>query len=293
MIFPFALFCQQGYSSNFYFSQMSFFNPAFVGSNFTNEVSFTSRNQWTSVENSPQSQFLTLSSARKNNVGLGFSAFTKKNFIERRTLTYIDFSYKLQLNDDRYIFLGLKGGASFFKADLISLIDQNLIIDPALENNATFNPNIGVGFLFKSPKYYFSFSIPRIFSGSNNNLQSRDDLVNTFLAAGFNTALTSNLGIESNIMLTTTKGFKNVLDINAMIKVNDAFKIGSNFRSNNTMSPLVLLNIKNFNVGYSYEFQTNNSFGRLGLKTHELFLKIDLNQQGLGDGGGQEEEDVE
>ena len=293
MIFPFALFCQQGYSSNFYFSQMSFFNPAFVGSNFTNEVSFTSRNQWTSVENSPQSQFLTLSSARKNNVGLGFSAFTKKNFIERRTLTYIDFSYKLQLNDDRYIFLGLKGGASFFKADLISLIDQNLIIDPALENNATFNPNIGVGFLFKSPKYYFSFSIPRIFSGSNNNLQSRDDLVNTFLAAGFNTALTSNLGIESNIMLTTTKGFKNVLDINAMIKVNDAFKIGSNFRSNNTISPLVLLNIKNFNVGYSYEFQTNNSFGSLGLKTHELFLKIDLNQQGLGDGGGQEEEDVE
>ena len=291
MILPFALFCQQGYSSNFYFSQMSFFNPAYVGSSFKSEASFISRNQWTSVENSPQSQFLTLSSPRKNNIGLGFSAFTKKNFIERRTLTYLDFSYKLQLNDDRFIFLGLKGGVNFFKADLVSLTDQNLIIDPALENNATFNPNIGVGFLFKSPKYYFSFSIPRIFSGSNNNFQTRDALVNTFIAAGFNTVLTSNLGVESNIMFTTTKGFKNILDFNAMIRVNDAFKIGANYRSNNTMSPLVLLNIKNFKVGYSYEFQTNNSFGSLGLKTHELFLKIDLNYQSLDESGEQAEED--
>lgn len=271
-----CLNAQQGDDSSFFFSQMSFYNPAYVGSNFVNEVSVSTRNQWTSIENSPRGQLLTLSSPRKNNVGLGISAFTRKNFVERRSLAYIDFSYKLQFSSEKFLFLGLKGGTSLFKTDFSEISNQSIITDPALNNTNRVKPNLGVGMLLKYPKFYFSFSIPRLFSQSDNNFEYNNERMNTYLGVGFKKEVLSNIGFETNAFLRLIQGSKAIMDLNGLLSFNENLKLGANYRTNNTISPLLQLRINNLDVGYGYEFSLNNNLVGLGVKTHEIFLKFIL-----------------
>ena len=271
-----SLNAQQGDYSSFFFSQMSFYNPAYVGSNFVNEVSLSTRNQWTSIENSPRGQLLTLSSPRKNNVGLGISAFTRKNFVERRSLAYIDFSYKLQLSSEKFLFLGLKGGTSLFKTDFSEISNQSIITDPALNNTNRVKPNLGIGMLLKYPKFYLSFSIPRLFSQSDNNFEYNDERMNTYLGVGFKKEVLSNISFETNAFLRLIQGSKAIMDLNGLLIFNENIKLGANYITNNTISPLLQIRINNLDIGYGYEFSLNNNLIGLGVKTHEIFLKFIL-----------------
>ena len=271
-----SLNAQQGDDSSFFFSQMSFYNPAYVGSNFVNEVSLSTRNQWTSIENSPRGQLFALSSPRKNNVGLGISAFTRKNFVERRSLAYIDFSYKLQFSSEKFLFLGLKGGTSLFKTDFSEISNQSIITDPALNNTNRVKPNLGIGILLKYPKFYFSFSIPRLFSQSDNNFEYNNERMNTYLGVGFKKEVLSNIGFETNAFLRLVQGSKAIMDLNGLLSFNENLKLGANYRTNNTISPLLQLRINNLDIGYGYEFSLNNNLLGLGVKTHEIFLKFIL-----------------
>lgn len=271
-----SLNAQQGDDSSFFFSQMSFYNPAYVGSNFVNEVSLSTRNQWTSIENSPRGQLFALSSPRKNNVGLGISAFTRKNFVERRSLAYIDFSYKLQFSSEKFLFLGLKGGTSLFKTDFSEISNQSIITDPALNNTNRVKPNLGIGILLKYPKFYFSFSIPRLFSQSDNNFEYNNERMNTYLGVGFKKEVLSNIGFETNAFLRLIQGSKAIMDLNGLLSFNENLKLGANYRTNNTISPLLQLRINNLDIGYGYEFSLNNNLLGLGVKTHEIFLKFIL-----------------
>lgn len=278
-----CLNAQQGDDSSFFFSQMSFYNPAYVGSNFVNEVSVSTRNQWTSIENSPRGQLLTLSSPRKNNVGLGISAFTRKNFVERRSLAYIDFSYKLQFSSEKFIFLGLKGGTSLFKTDFSEISNQSIITDPALNNTNRVKPNLGVGMLLKYPKFYFSFSIPRLFSQSDNNFEYNNERMNTYLGVGFKKEVLSNIGFETNAFLRLVQGSKAIMDLNGLLSFNENLKLGANYRTNNTISPLLQLRINNLEIGYAYEFSLKNTLIGLGVKTHEVFLKFNIENSNNGE----------
>jgi len=274
---------QQGDDSSFYFLQMSFFNPAYAGSNFVNEISLSTRNQWTSIENSPRGQLLTISSPRKNNVGLGISAFTRKNFIERRSLAYIDFSYKLQFSSEKFLFLGLKGGTSLFKTDFSEIMDQTLITDPALNNTNRIKPNLGLGLLLKYPKFYFSFSIPRLFSQNDDNFEYNNQRLNTYLGFGLNKEIVSNIRFETNMFLRLSQGYKAIMDLNGVLSFNDNLKLGTNYRTNNTLSPLIQLSLKNIEIGYAYEFSLNNTLLGLGVKTHEVLLKFNLDNSNVGE----------
>ena len=258
---------------------MSFYNPAYVGSNFVDEISLSSRNQWTSIENSPRGQLLTLSSSRKNNVGLGISAFTRKNFVERRSLAYIDFSYKLQFSSERFLFLGLKGGTSLFKTDFSEISNQSIITDPALNNTNRVKPNFGIGLLLKYPKFYFSFSIPRLFSQSDNNFIYNNERMNTYLGVGFKKEVLSNISFETNAFLRLIQGSKAIMDLNGLLSFNENIKLGANYRTNNTISPLLQIRVNNLEIGYGYEFSLNNNLIGLGVKTHELFLKFILDNK--------------
>jgi len=273
---------QQDPTTSFFFNQMIFFNPAYAGSNFSNEISFASRNQWTSIENSPRSQFFSLSSMRENNVGLGISLFSNKTFVERRTISYIDFSYKLELNSEKYIFLGLKGGADFLKTDITNIIGlgENQTFDPALNNESRILPNLGVGILFKSNKFFFSFSIPRMFSNETNELQFSGSNTNPiYLVTGYNAELNDNLSIKTNLFLKSSKGQKNSLQSSIVLNVNENFEIGLNYKTSNFLTPLMMVNLGQFKLGYAYEMPLINSISNLSVRTHEVLLFYNLNKK--------------
>ena len=272
------LLSQQDPFLSFYKNQMSIINPAFAGIEYDYSLTFNSRNQWATIENSPSTQFFSISSKREKNVGIGLSFVSNKAFIESRTMTYIDFSYKLQISSETNLFLGLKPGGTFFDINFNNL---SFNTDPALTNYSKFNPNLGIGFLLQSNKVWLSLSTPRLFNSEGDGIiNSYATNSNIYTAVGINLNLKDNIVLKPSLLARFTEGYESVLDLSTMVNVNDRFEFGGNYRTNNSLSGLFLVNIKNFRVGYAYETSTNNRGYNINLNTHEILLTINVNKGG-------------
>ena len=272
------LLSQQDTFLSFYKNQMSIINPAFSGIEYDYSLTFNSRNQWATIENSPSTQFFSISSKREKNLGIGLSFVTNKAFIESRTMTYIDFSYKLQISSDTNLFLGLKPGGTFFDINFNNLSFNS---DPALVNYSKFSPNLGIGVLLQSNKFWLSLSTPRIFNSTGDGIiNSYATNSNIYSAVGFNLNLMDNIVLKPSLLARFTEGYESVLDLSTFISVNNRFEFGVNYRTNNSLGGLFLINIKNFKVGYAYETSSNKSGYSMNLNTHEILFTINIDKGG-------------
>ena len=271
---------------------MNLINPAYAGAESQNMVAISSRNQWNAIENSPKNQIVTFSSQRKNNVGLGVSISSSKFFVERNTSTYIDFSYRLSITQNMNLFLGLKGGATFYKADLLGLNSLGSGVDPAQGLFSRVNPNLGVGALVQSESFWLSLSIPRLFSVSNeeNFSATSTDKVHSYIATGGIFQLNDFLSIKPSMLIRSVETQPETSIINSsittveflgMVGFKQFLDVGISYRTNNTMGIVSFIKIKDFlDVGYAYETSIGSTMSSLGVKTHELTLRFRLGNYG-------------
>ena len=205
---------------------MSLINPAYAGAEAKNIIALTSRNQWVSIENSPKTQVLTFSSERKKNVGLGVSIIANNFFVEKNTASYVDFSYKLNLSTNSALYLGLKGGATFQKANLVGLKSSSPGADPAQGLFSRINPNLGVGMLIQTPSFWFSFSVPRLFNTGNdfNFSISATDLVHTYFASGAILKINDSFSLKPNVLIRTVSDFITTADFLTLLNFKNIFE---------------------------------------------------------------------
>ena len=149
---PLITFSQQESYYTLYRYNMNVINPAYAGALGKNVFAFTSRRQWSSMEDAPSTLAFSYSSERENNVGLGLSVVSDKVFIEQQTFAYVDFSYKLDMESTQ-LYLGLKAGGNFYSADPIALSAYSASSDPAQQQLSRFNPNVGAGAFLKGENF--------------------------------------------------------------------------------------------------------------------------------------------
>ena len=281
LIIPNLISSQQESYYSLYRYNMNVINPAYAGADASNMLSFTSRSQWASVQDAPNTLALAFSSARENNVGLGISLVSDKVFIEQQTFAYIDFSYKLQMSGESTLFLGLKGGGNFYSADPTALSAYLSVGDPSQVSLSKFNPNIGAGAYFKATNYWVSFSIPRLFNvkrDSDNLAVTAKDRVHTYLGGGVDLPVSNGIYIKPSLMIRKVKGLPTTADITGMVSWQNQFDIGLSIRTNSSMALMSMISLGMFDVGYAYETPTDNGLSQLNLRTHELVLRINLGE---------------
>ena len=274
-------FGQQESYYSLYRYNMNVINPAYAGADAANMLSFTSRSQWASVQDAPNTLALAFSSARENNVGLGISLVSDKVFIEQQTFAYINFSSKLQMSGESALFLGLKGGGNFYSADPTALSAYLSVGDPSQVSLSKFNPNIGAGAYFKATNYWVSFSIPRLFNvkrDSDNLAVTAKDRVHTYLGGGVDLPVSNGIFIKPSLMIRKVKGLPTTADITGMVSWQNQFDIGLSIRTNSSMALMSMISLGMFDVGYAYETPTDNGLSQLNLRTHELVLRINLGE---------------
>ncbi len=267
---------QESYYSLYRYN-MQVINPAFAGSEDYDFVSILNRTQWLSEKDSPQTNAFSLSSKRKNNVGLGLSVVSDKVFVERQTFLYVDFSYNLKLNEKSDLFLGLKAGGNFYRSSPSNLEDYVSVPDPSQQEFRRFNANLGVGLLINNPSYWVSFSIPRIF-----NVKRDDDLfigakdrVHSYLGTGLNLSLNNNLILKPAILLRKVVTLPLSADFSTFLSFNNAIDLGLAYRTNSSFSGMAFIKIfENLNLGYAYEFPVETNLRDLSINTHELVLQF-------------------
>ncbi|MDA7808235.1 PorP/SprF family type IX secretion system membrane protein [Flavobacteriaceae bacterium] len=277
---PLISFSQQESYYTLYRYNMNVINPAYAGALGKNVFTFTSRRQWSSMQDAPSTLAFSYSSERANNVGLGLSVVSDKVFIEQQTFAYVDFSYKLDMESTQ-LYLGLKAGGNFYSADPIALSAYSASSDPAQQQLSRFNPNVGAGALLKGELFWASFSIPRLFNvkrESDNIAVTAKDRMHSYLGGGVDLPIGSGLLVKPSVMLRKVKGLPVTTDFTGMLSWQNQFDVGISYRSSSSFALLSVISLGGFDIGYAYETPTASSLSQLNLKTHEIVLRINLGQ---------------
>ncbi|MDA9140133.1 PorP/SprF family type IX secretion system membrane protein [Flavobacteriaceae bacterium] len=287
---PLISFSQQESYYTLYRFNMNVINPAYAGALGKNVFAFTSRRQWSSMQDAPSTLAFSYSSERANNVGLGLSVVSDKVFIEQQTFAYADFSYKLDMESTQ-LYLGLKAGGNFYSADPRVLSTYSTSSDPAQQQLSRFNPNVGAGAYLRGELFWASFSIPRLFNvkrESDNLAVTAKDRVHSYLGGGADFAIGSGLLLKPSVLFRKVKGLPVTTDITGMLSWQNQFDLGVSYRTSSAFALLAVVSLGGFDIGYAYETPTVSSLSQLNLKTHEIVLRINLGQGDQTDKAGPE-----
>ena len=293
VLVPLISFSQQESYYTLYRFNMNVINPAYAGALGKNVFAFTSRRQWSSMQDAPSTLAFSYSSERANNVGLGLSVVSDKVFIEQQTFAYADFSYKLDMGSTQ-LYLGLKAGGNFYSADPRVLSTYSTSSDPAQQQLSRFNPNVGAGAYLRGELFWASFSIPRLFNvkrESDNLAVTAKDRVHSYLGGGADFAVGSGLLLKPSVLFRKVKGLPVTTDITTMLSWQNQLDLGVSYRTSSAFALLAVVSLGGFDIGYAYETPTDSSLSQLNLKTHEIVLRINLGQGDQTDKAGPESSD--
>ena len=277
---PLITFSQQESYYTLYRFNMNVINPAYAGALGKNVFAFTSRRQWSSMQDAPSTLAFSYSSERANNVGLGLSVVSDKVFIEQQTFAYAAFSYKLDMESTQ-LYLGLKAGGNFYSADPRVLSTYSTSSDPAQQQLSRFNPNVGAGAYLRGELFWASFSIPRLFNvkrESDNLAVTAKDRVHSYLGGGADFAVGSGLLLKPSVLFRKVKGLPVTTDITTMLSWQNQLDLGVSYRTSSAFALLAVVSLGGFDIGYAYETPTVSSLSQLNLRTHELVLRINLGE---------------
>jgi len=257
------------------------YNPAFAGSEDHLVLMASSRHQWVGFEGAPSTQYLMGHAPLKSNMGLGLTLFSDRLGPANQTGFYVDFSYKLKLDESSKLSFGLKGGGNLWQAnfnDLEVYEAGDATFSGAIES--AFLPNFGFGIQYQyTDKFYAAVSLPRLVQNEyNGNTDSEIDgeFRHFFVMAGYKHSLNSNVVLEPTFILRRVQNAPIAFDINVNAIFNKKFKAGLMYRLGNALGAQLQYSINDkMSIGYAYDLSTT-ALGQNNSGTHEIMMRFDF-----------------
>lgn len=277
-----ALMAQQETAYTFYRQHMNLVNPAYAGMDSITVATSTLRKQWTGVADAPETQAVSFGTNLGKNLGFGMTVINDKTFIEKQTYVSLDFSYKLKMSETADFYFGMKAGGNFYDVNTSGLETYNIQSDPALGSINTFNPNIGVGAVYKEGPMYVSLSIPRLLNTKKAKNELGYSMVVTdsphiYLSGGYDFPLQgefSTLVLKPSVMLRYVAGAPVSLDLTAMLQIDKTFELGGMYRTDKAYAAMATVLISNrFLFGFAYEMSTQPTLAA-ARNTNEILLQF-------------------
>lgn len=266
-----------------YMDNLLIVNPGFAGTKEIGSFMAVARNQWVAFDGAPQTRTFSFHTPVKDlGLGVGFSVLSDKIGPLNQTGIYFDYSYWLKMNEEFRLSLGLKGGFSFYRADLTSL--ETVHPDPIYQRDIfkNFLPNFGVGGFLFSENTYVGISVPKLVE----NVISREEYsseyvgrekIHFYIVGGHIFKLNEEIKIKGHSMMKIVKNVPIAFDITAMGGFKDRFWFGAMMRPGDSWGLLAQVNAAdNILIGYSYDlsFSELNTFNN---GTHEIMVSYNLN----------------
>ncbi|WP_374505930.1 type IX secretion system membrane protein PorP/SprF [Flavobacterium sp.] len=277
-----AVMAQQETAYSFYRQHMNLVNPAYVGMDSITVATTTLRKQWTGIANAPETQAVSFGTTLGKKVGFGVTVISDKTFIEKQTYVSLDFSYKLKMSETADVYFGIKAGGNSYNVNTSGLETYNVQADPALASISTFNPNVGVGALYKEGALYVSLSIPRLLNTKRATNEAgyasvATDSPHIYLSGGYDIPLSgefSRLILKPSAMLRYVSGAPTSLDLTTMLQVDKIFEIGGMYRTDKAYGAMATVVISNrLQFGFAYEMSTQASLAA-ARNTNEMLLRF-------------------
>lgn len=287
-----SLQAQQVNMFNHYFYKPMIYNPAYAGNKETN-VMLISKSQWSGFKQAPQSLILTADgSLLKDKAGLGISMISERKGIVNRSGGDIYYSYRLKINEDINLRLGIAFGIidqtiDFTKALLESSADPLLFEDA--QRKTAFDANAGLAFRAKG--FELGLAAPQLLGNRFRYVDDEDVRLNYTQVRHYIGTLKYTFVISENKELSVTPlamlRYIPTLPVQYNANVNldwkNKFWVGGTYVSDYAISANAGFHInKRLHVGYSYDFILGK-IGKYAGTTNEIMLNLEF-------GGNKKEE---
>lgn len=274
-----------------YMYNIGSFNPAYVGTVETPDISALYRAQWIDIPGAPRTiRFGTNLPFKNETMGLGLNVVNDQ--IGPVTQTYADLSYSYQVNltDEAKLSFGMDAGGSFLNVDFSKGTFENPGEPLNNEQVSRFYPTIGAGLFMYSDQWYLGASVPNFLTEGiyNDDVASivEDKLQFNFIG-GYVFDLSHNLKFKPAFLINTLQGAPVNINVSTNFLIGDVFTAGVSYRVENAFSGLAGFQISNGTfIGYSYDYNTN-PLGEFNNGSHEVILKFYL---GKGSGSSRDKE---
>jgi type IX secretion system PorP/SprF family membrane protein len=271
-----------------YMYNMNVINPAYAGSKESISGSLLYRQQWVGLEGAPKTASFALHSPVGKNVGLGLSLISDKIGPVNENNLYVDFSYKLNLGDDKKLLFGLKTGTTFHQVGLFSDIGNGFVQNPNdlafSENTSNVYFNFGAGVFYHSENYYVGVSMPNFLQTKHLRLSRDGDFYNFgsetqhyFITGGYVFQYNEFVKLKPSIMLKSALNVPVSADFSGNVLLYDRFEIGATYRLEDSFGAMVNFAITpNLRIGYAYD-SIISDLKAVAPSSQEIMLLFDLN----------------
>lgn len=277
-----VLFAQKEPQYTQYMYNIGSFNPAYVGTVETPDITGLYRAQWTGIPGAPRTMRfgVNLPLANEKN-GLGFNVVSDQ--LGPTTQTYIDLAYSFQvkISDDTKLSFGVDAGGSLLDVDYTKGDFENPN-EPLINNADTFNkfyPTVGAGVFMYQEKWYVGVSVPNFLTSgiyADEVANIVEDKMQFNLIGGYVFDFSEGLKFKPAFLMNYLNGSPLNLNLSTNFLINDIVTLGASYRLDNALSGLAGLQVSNsLFLGYSYDYNTNG-LGEYGQGSHEVILKFYL-----------------
>lgn len=290
-------------------------NPAITGIESYIDVKAAYRQQWTGLQNAPETSYFTAHmplgnkndwgsptsfgmvgenplgksykqdyQASEPHHGIGIVAVVDKTGPLSNTTFDVTYAYHIGLAPKLNLALGVGLGVSKLSLNTNDITLENPI-DPAIANSGTINrlkPDVNAGVWLYSAEFFAGVSvqqlIPQTISFSDNAGYNLGKTVpHIFATTGYRFWLSDDITVIPSVMFKYVKPAPLGIDVSTKIAFRDKFWIGGAYRKDDSFSGLLGFNLGSlFNVGYSYDF-TTSALNTVSRGTHEIVLGLMLN----------------
>lgn len=202
------------------------------------------------------------SSIKDKSLGGGITIIYDKYGPYQKMAAYMAGSYKLKVNEGKYLFFGLQAGINYVSNDPSKYVLHNPEEAVLLEKINLSQPNFGFGLHFKADNYFVGFSIPEfMYNYVDNEGRKESGLISErlklYLYGGYKFPLGKNTQLEPYSYLTYAEQESMKMDLGVRLWYKESFAVGLQYRTKEAIG--VMARVKLFDelwLGYSFE---NNS----------------------------------
>lgn len=258
-------------------------NPSMVAHRGQAEVNLSYRQQWTGVQNAPETFQFDVQYPFNNRVAVGLNIYNDKTILLSNTAAMLTFGYKVPLAAEHILGFGISGGVLSNRLHLEEIPDVD-INDPVLmnaSNSFNFDGQFGVNYSYRN--FTLGFSLTKLTNNetfSQDELQDLkfDELKNRIAFASYRFNLSPIISLQPTFSYRFTEDDINFFEAQAFVSYKDILDIGGGYRENYGGNGVIRIGWKNLQIGYAYEIPTEYLGVSTG-NTNEIQLKLRLGKR--------------
>ncbi|MEX0362364.1 MAG: type IX secretion system membrane protein PorP/SprF [Allomuricauda sp.] len=272
-----------------YMYNIGSFNPGYVGSVETPEISGLYRAQWVDIPGAPTTMRFGANVPLANErSGLGLNVVLDELGPSKQTYANVSYSYEISLTDITKLSFGMVAGGSFLSLDYSegSFVDPS---DPTIlgENYSNFYPTVGAGLFMYEEDWYLGLSVPNFLTEGLYNEEIATVVEGSWqyhFIGGYVFQISDRTKFKPAFLLNYLQGSPVTVNLSANFQFIDALTVGASYRFDNAISGLAGFQVSNsLFIGYSYDYNTNG-LGDFTGGSHEAILKFYIGREGSNRG---------